>query len=190
MTAYPQRQTRPAERKITIYIYIYIYIKWRFKSSAQSRVDWWRDTGDSKGRWFSIFTGNQPRRVRRKCVYSTPLPCITYLNLYEKYVLKPRQRCRTITDRILREWGGRNCWQSSLSALKDVSDFDIPSSVALEILEKTGQCLAKFQTDTPIRIYICKAFTFRLHQIPSLTNSDDIVNVYFFLQFIKQYCKQ
>lgn len=73
--------------------------------------------------------------------------------------------------------------------LRDVSDFDIPSSVALEILVKTGQCLAKFQTDTPLRIYTCKAFTFRLHQIHSLTYSDANVNVYFFLQCIKQYCK-
>lgn len=88
--------------------------------------------------------------------------------------------------------GGEGIADKALSVLsmKDVSDFDIPSSVALEILVKTGQCLAKFQIDTPIRIYICKAFTFRLHQIHSLTNSDDIVHVYFFLQCIKQFCKR
>ena len=114
--AYPQKQEETSRTQH----HKEVCRKWRLKSSAiLRRVDWWRLTNVSKGRWVSIFTGNQPQESTRKCVYSTPLPCITYLKLCEKYVLQPRQRCRTITDRILREWGGRNCWPSSLSALSE-----------------------------------------------------------------------
>jgi hypothetical protein len=118
------------------------------------RVDWLSVT-DSKGRWVSIFTNNQPRRVSRKCEYSTLLPCITYLKLYEKYVFSHVKDVEPSPTVFLGNEGDGIIDKALLVlCLKDVSGFDIPSSVALEILVKTGQCLAKFQTDTPTRIYL------------------------------------
>lgn len=180
--AYPQIQTRPAERKITKKYDDSSLLRHCAVSTGEELPTIRRGAGFRSSRGISpggyVENDCTALLVSRTWNFKKNTSCSHVIDVEPSPTVFSGNEGEGIADKAL-----------SVLCLKDVSGIDNPSSVALEILVKTGQCLAKFHIDTPTRIYICKAFILRLHQIQSLKNSDNIVNVYFFLQCIKQYCK-
>lgn len=152
--AYPQRQTRPAERKITKKYNENSSLLRYCAASIGEEIP-----GIRRGARFRFSRALSPGQyVKNACTvlrylasrswtFTKNTSCSHVKDVEQSPTVFSGNEREGIVDKAL-----------SVLCLKDVSDFDIPSSVALEILVKTGQCLAKFQTDTPIRIYICKPF--------------------------------